>query len=318
MPRLAIVIPAVGNIESLEGTLVSVLENRPADCEIVVALAGPYADPYDLKDEVSFVPPGRNTSIVAAINGALATTQAPFIHLLASGCQVSEGWTDAPLARFGNRQVGSVAPMVWEAGPGDRIFAAGVGYRAGRLYLVGHQRQQLDDEAKQAILGPCGFAGFYRKAALDMVGGFSTRLGPRQADADMAIVLACAGFSVACEPRSNIRASEAADPDSGALRQALYDERLFWRNLTGARGLLSHVGQVGLELARSFPRPRMAAQIMGRFMACLEMSSHARHRRALVELAARSIQSSPCGDHVRIDGEHQKTARFGRAHVSNR
>ena len=41
MPRLAIVIRAVGSIESLEGTLVSVLENRPADCEILVALDKP-------------------------------------------------------------------------------------------------------------------------------------------------------------------------------------------------------------------------------------------------------------------------------------
>lgn len=37
-PRLSIVIPAVSSAEDLEQTLVSVLENRPDDCEIVVAL----------------------------------------------------------------------------------------------------------------------------------------------------------------------------------------------------------------------------------------------------------------------------------------
>ena len=38
-PRLSIVIPAPGNEETLEETLVSVLENRPEDSEIVVVLA---------------------------------------------------------------------------------------------------------------------------------------------------------------------------------------------------------------------------------------------------------------------------------------
>ena len=60
MPRLSIVIPVLGNVEGLEDTLVSVLENRPVDCQIVVVLNRPYDDPYDLKDEVCFVeaPPG--------------------------------------------------------------------------------------------------------------------------------------------------------------------------------------------------------------------------------------------------------------------
>ena len=54
MARLAIVITDGGSIESLESTLVSVLENRPPDCEVLVALAGPYADPYELSGEVRF------------------------------------------------------------------------------------------------------------------------------------------------------------------------------------------------------------------------------------------------------------------------
>ncbi len=73
MPRLAIIISAVGSVESWEGTLVSVLENRPADCEIIVALSQPYADPYDLKDEVRFVAPLGRGSATATINAALAS-----------------------------------------------------------------------------------------------------------------------------------------------------------------------------------------------------------------------------------------------------
>ncbi len=324
MPRLAIVISAVGSVESLEGTLVSVLENRPADCEIVVVLNRPYADPYLLAEEVRFIPPGRSKSIVVGINRGLAATRATFVHLLASGCLVSEGWADAALARFGDRQVGSVAPLVWDADRGDRIFAAGVGYRRhGRRYLVGRGLEALDPQTQQSIIGPCGFAAFYRKAMLDFAGGFSTRLGPRQADADLALVFKQAGFSVAFEPGSSVRASAEADPDVGGFRQALGDERLFRRNLIGpgrAGAILAHWGRVGLELAGSFGRPRMLAQLAGRLLACCELGGYARHHRALAELAARSVRPAAAGEQVRIDGSHHAPARSeaGRTRVQLR
>ena len=61
MPRLAIIISAVGSIEALENTLVSVLENRPADCDVVVVHSKPYSDPYELKNEVRFVSAPRGS-----------------------------------------------------------------------------------------------------------------------------------------------------------------------------------------------------------------------------------------------------------------
>ena len=62
-PRLSIVIPAA-DTAALEETLVSVLENRPADCEIIAALAVPYADPWNIGEEVRFMqaPPGPRWS----------------------------------------------------------------------------------------------------------------------------------------------------------------------------------------------------------------------------------------------------------------
>ncbi|MEX0977879.1 MAG: hypothetical protein WDZ48_03455, partial [Pirellulales bacterium] len=291
MPRLAIVISAVGSIESLERTLVSVLENRPADCEILVALNGPYADPYDLKDEVRFIPPVGSASSTAATARALAASRAPFIHLLASGCQVSEGWTDAALARFGDRQVGSVAPLVWDSRQRERIFAAGVGYRrSGRRYCVGKGLAAIEPSLRTAILGPCHFAAFYRRAALDFVGGLNARLTPRQADADLALALKHAGFSVALEPRASVLASAQTDPSPRGFRQALGEERMFWRNLTGpglTSAFLAHLGLVGWELAGSFPRPRMLTQLAGRMWACLEFGSHAPHSRKFDALAGR-------------------------------
>jgi hypothetical protein len=317
VPRLAIVVSALGSIESLEGTLVSVLENRPADCEILVVLNEPYADPYDLKDEVQFVWEGRASSI----NRALAATRAPFVHLLASGCQVIEGWAEAALARFGDRRVGSVAPLAWDAARQDRIFAAGVGYCAwGRRYLVGQGLEALDDDVQRSIVGPGRFAAFYRKAALDFVGGLSARLEPQQADADLGIMLRRAGFSVAIEARANVLASHEADPAAGALHQAISEERLFWRNVATSGDVLAHAGMITLELVRSFPRPRMLAQFAGRLWAGGEIVAGARHRRALRELGARALRTATPGDHTRIDRLHEAPARLeaGRTRIGSR
>jgi Glycosyltransferases involved in cell wall biogenesis len=49
-PRLSIVIPAVSSAEDLEQTLVSVLENRPDDCEIMVALGCHHDDTQHICD----------------------------------------------------------------------------------------------------------------------------------------------------------------------------------------------------------------------------------------------------------------------------
>ncbi len=322
MARLAIVISAVDRIELLEGTLVSVLENRPADCEIVAALNEPYSDPYDLKDEVRFVQSAPGTSAIDCIQRALAATRAPFVHLLSSGCTVTDGWTELPLARFGDRQVGAVAPLVMDAEHHDRIFAAGLGYRpSGRRYLVNRGRTQLASDAACSMVGACGFAAFYRKAALDLVGGPSPQLGAAQADVDLALTLAKAGFTCVLEPQSRVFAANDVDAKGeSAYAKALHDERLFWRNLPASRRLramVQHAALVGVELLAGFPRPRMLAQLAARVWACCQVGSYVRHHRMVAELGQRSLRAR-AGREVRLDRPHSAPNQTTGAHAAAR
>lgn len=307
MPRLAVVISAVGTIESLEGTMVSVLENRPADCEILVALNQPYQDPYALQGEVRFIKHDVAATPVERIQRALAGTRAPFVHLLSSGCEVTEGWCDAALARFGDRQVASVAPLVTHQNDSRTVFAAGIGYRAsGQRTLIGHG-QPLSAGASSLMIGPAGFAAFYRKAAIDFVGGLSTQLGMQHADVDLALTLRHAGFISVLEAGSRVVARPEAEPlDSPRLR-ALYDERLFWRQLpaeSGWRAIAAHAWAVALEAVLSLGRPRMFTRLAARGWACCELRGHARHRRALVELSRRAVRSKPARENLRVDSAH--------------
>jgi hypothetical protein len=278
----------MGKIESLEGTLVSVLENRPADCEILVALSAPYADPYDLQGEVRFVESRPTDSVVTSIRRASSETRAPFVHLLASGCRVWEGWADKALARFGDRTVGSVAPLVVQLDQPERIFAAGVGYKvSGKRFRVGAGATQLAPDAASAMVGPCLAAAFYRKSAFDLVGGLAPQLGAAQADVDLAFALRQVGFTIVVEPQSRVFADRDIEPAAAPFQQALADERLFWRNLPRQGRLAAigaHLGLVAAEVACSFPRPRMLAQMAGRVRALLGLRGclHARNRPGLV------------------------------------
>lgn len=309
MPRLAIIIRAAGSVESLEATLVSVLENRPADCEVLVALNAPYHDPYQLGDEVRFVQATPRSGPVEAINQALATARSPFVHLLASGCVATEGWTAPALQRFGDRQLAAVAPLVMDGEPHGPIYAAGLGYRlSGRRTLVARGQSEFTAAHQASIVGACGFAAFYRKAALELVGGFCPQLGPAQADVDLALSLRSAGLSVAVEPQSRVVATGDVDGGESPFARALHEERLFWRNPTvdgRGRNLVGHAGLVALELAAAMFRPRMVTQLAGRVLACCQLGSYARRKAELTQLSQGNPVVRPASDRVRIDRSHR-------------
>ncbi|HEX3727352.1 MAG TPA: glycosyltransferase family A protein [Pirellulales bacterium] len=292
----------------MEGTLVSVLENRPPDTEILVALDRPYADPYDLKGEVRFIdaPAGAGPSVT--VNAGLAAARAPFVHLLASGCRVTDGWTERALARFGASQVGAVAPLAMYLDKPERIFAAGVGYRrGGQRYLVGRDQTRLTGEDVAAIVGPCLFAAFYRKSALERAGGLSPQLGLAQADADLGLSLARGGFTCHFEAQSQVLAESDVSEPLGPFRRALYDERLFWRNLpSGSRmgALTAHAAIVAGELLGSLGRPRFIAQLTARFLACCQARTLARAA-ANPPSIHKKADHSPL-DHWRVDRSHSK------------
>lgn len=303
MPRLAIVITANGSIESLESTLVSVLENRPADCEVVVALSGPYADPYELAGEVRFVAAEQGSSLQSTIR-ALSSVKAPFVHLLSSGCRVSEGWADRALQRFGDKQVAAVVPLVVRADDEATIFAAGIGYRPGGVrYRVAQDARELDNEALSRIVGPGSFAAFYRKAAVDSVGGLCARLNAVTADADLAMSLAAAGYTIVVEPQARLIAGAEVDGHERGFSQGLCAERLFWRHLAATHRwstIAAHAAVVGWEFLSGLPRPYVLGRLAGRAMGCVMPSR-------------RKFEQAPNGPTPRAKGGW----RIDRAHLGS-
>ena len=131
MPRLTIVIPCLGGAAEFDGTLVSVLQHRPADCEIVVVHREAYDDPYDLAGEVRFIEQGEARSLAALANVGLAAAQGDVLHLLACGLEATEGWTDAPLAILEDEEIAAVAPAIVAPAPREDGAAPQAGRPSG-------------------------------------------------------------------------------------------------------------------------------------------------------------------------------------------
>ncbi len=306
MPRLSIVIPVCGNLKRLEDTLVSVLENRPDDSEIVVVLDDVYDDPYDLKEEIRFVEAPRRAGLAAIVNLGIEACQAAIVHVLACGTQVQEGWTDAAMPHFADPWVAAVAPLVLETGAPQQVISAGLTYRrGGRVRVVGQGRPVQDVvEDRSLVLGPPVTAAFYRKSALETVGQFSPLVSEESTAVDVALRLAYAGFRTAREPRCRVHADRVRCRRRNAFRRAFQAERLFWRwaPCFGWLGSLpAHAATVAVELLRSLPRLTLLGELAGRTLGLCCLASGRRHGRELKRIreAARAAVAAAGAPHFR-------------------
>ena len=312
MPSFSIIIPALGRTDLLESTLVSVLENRPNACEIIVVLACEYDDPYQLKDEVRFIPARPGAGLVECLNLGIEASGAPVVHVLAAGVEATEGWSDAVLRHFSDRRVAAVAPLVVDWLDHRKVIAAGVGYAAGGSRKLSKAKVPAHDNGASDNLGPTSMAGFYRKSALAVVGGFQAPSGDALADVDLALRLRYAGFRTAVESSSRVHASGEHRFGESALKEAMAAEAVFWRNFDSSgcmRQLLLHLVMLVTECVRNCYRPSLLARIAGRLASFCRVGSHIRHRRQMQACreAARNASAESQLSNLRIDRPHPGT-----------
>ena len=194
MTRLSIVIPAVGSQQDVDNSLLSVLENRPDDCEIIVVHRPDYVDPYDLSDEVRFVISAAQ-DLVGMVDCGLAASRGEFLHTLHSGIMVETGWADAALEIFqSDRNVGSISPCCAVRAGDSRKSLLGIRFHPiwGRQLVVASTRSRVESLAP-TVAGPHMIVGFYRTSALRMLGGWFAAYGAG-ADGELAQRLQRAGF----------------------------------------------------------------------------------------------------------------------------
>jgi hypothetical protein len=289
------VIPCAQDAVLFESTLASVLQNRPADCEVLVVQPRAYDDPYDLSAEVRFLQAPADSSTVELINLGIESAAGAIVHVLSCDVEVIDGWTEPALVHFDDPALGSVSPLV-VAEDGGKVLARGVRYAAGgrrKLRLQGPSRWRTQADH---VVGPTLAAGFYRRQAVLDVGGFCGAVGEELADVDLACALRAIGLRAVHEENSVVTSRTAAAAHRLSWRHGRQAERLFWRNAAAAgwcRALLLHAWTVMCELASNLQRPTIVSQLSGRVVAACEFVGSRQYHRA--PPAARAVAQQSAG-----------------------
>lgn len=254
--RLSIIVPAVGPQSDLDNTLVSVLENRPANTEIVVPHAEKYQDPYGLSDEVRFVASDGDQPL-HLLNVGIQASRGEVIHLLHSGMEVTPNWTASILDRFdAEPDVAAIGSSI--KGP-SKAHLAGVRYRAGGT--AKHVRVKRRQTAE--IDGPCIEAGFFRESTLTAIGPFDEELGVHHANADTAAKLRRTGLQSVHEPASLIAGTVCSRPPGYRSSQCI--ERIYRRHrrAIGPVPALQHLFTVATNVTRHGPSVGVISSMFG-------------------------------------------------------
>jgi hypothetical protein len=291
--RLSIVVPALSCTQRLEDTLISILSHRPPHSEVLVVLGQPYADPYQLSDEVRFVQ-APSADWVSSVNAGIEASAAPIVNVITPGVEVGEGWTAAVPRHFRCPEVASVAPRLRMVGQIDRVYATGITYRrGGSRRLTGAGMSAGDpDITRQKPVGPTWLTGFYRKSAVKLIGGFDASVGDELADIDLALRLAYVGFRCVSEIHSEAVLTQLPADRRAPFRGACRAERLFWRALAAqpaAGSLVLHAAVILHELARNTVGGGAARGLLGRLVGVLDLPRCVRHR---VELKRQRRQAA--------------------------
>ncbi|XZE34540.1 hypothetical protein SH501x_000003 [Pirellulaceae bacterium SH501] len=180
MLRLSIIVPFLDDHAKLESTLLSLLENRNSELEILVVHNGNYDDPYELgDDEVVLIQAPDSYSHTESLNLAIATATAPAIQILLPGMMVQQDWYVPSLRKLEREEWDAVAsPCAVEQ-------SSQIVYGLDRSALP-HRRlaNRLSNQVVPLLAGT-----IFQKRILSLVGGLCPQLGREGAEVELQLLM---------------------------------------------------------------------------------------------------------------------------------
>lgn len=216
--KLSIVIPAIGRQSDIDDTLVSVLENRPKDSEVLLVHPSSYVDPYQLDDEIRLVS-SDGSDRLALLNQGFSASTGNAIHTLSPGLIAEHGWCDAALDAFEqNANIGSLSPGMFVGRSKKPV--RGLAYQVGR-------GKQIARKKNQRVICPLADCGFYLRRAVNFMHGFDREFG-YLADIDLGLRMLSANYrcvsnlEMPLRCRKKLPAERATGYAAGLARGRLY------------------------------------------------------------------------------------------------
>ncbi|HIM29807.1 MAG TPA: glycosyltransferase family 2 protein [Planctomycetes bacterium] len=244
MCRLSILVPWWNEARSFEDTLVSILEHRPQNAEILVVHPHRYGDPYELRNEVRFIQCAAKSEL-ELINTGFYRAAGDVVHVVRCGLLATRDWTDHAAAQFERPEVAAVAVTIVGI---DGVRRSGWQFtRGGKLHRL---TSTATDRIASRCTAPCIDASFFRRQSVLDLGGFNPEIACFP-ELDLGIALSHLQLQCMTDQDGELRVSvePACLTDSSQISEAL--EVLYWqtrRDRSALRIGLSHLMTVAGEL----------------------------------------------------------------------
>ena len=208
MPRLSIVVPHRHDDSALELTLLSILENRERDFEILIAHDGQYLDPYSLdQDEAILIESESGASFTEQLNLAVASACSPVVQVLLPGCVVEQHWSDEALYLMKDKTVSAVCLPVADVSSNE-IYLGLAGDSLPHRRVTGSSHN---------VVGPLLCGGMFRKGTLKNICGWLEPCQREIAEVDFALMVSALDMRTEIAQQVMIRAPKrvAAGQEAG-------------------------------------------------------------------------------------------------------
>ena len=201
MPRLSIIVPHLHDDSGLEVTLLSILENREHDLEILIAHDGSYSDPHGLdQDEAVLIESPKGSSLSSQINLTIASACSPYIQVLMPNAMVDPGWYDEGLEILDACAIPAVCQPIACIGSNE-IFT---GLSADSL----PHRRITGDNCN--VASPLLFGGLFRKRIFNAIGGWMESCPREIAEVELALMFSALELEIGISDSVKIRAPKRA------------------------------------------------------------------------------------------------------------
>ena len=197
MPRLSIIVPHLHDDSGLELTLLSILENRESDFEILIAHNGHYGDPYGLdQDEAIMIESANDASFSEQLNLAVASACSPIVQVLLPGSVVDRGWCDEAVHLMKDKSVAAVCQPVGDS-TSNEVFLGLSGES------LPHRRVT---RLEQCVAAPLLCGGVFRKRMLKNISGWLEPCQREVAEVEFALLASVMDLEIEVVQDISIRA----------------------------------------------------------------------------------------------------------------
>jgi hypothetical protein len=200
VPRLSVIVPHLNDDSGLELTLISILENRGRDIEVLIVHDGRYSDPYGLdQDEAALIEADRGTGLMSQVNLATVSSCSPYIQVIMPGTIVDRGWYEESIALLADGQVSAICQPIACEESGEVV----VGLESSALphrRVTGHSSKA----GSPLLLG-----SVFRKRTLKALGGWMEGVSREIAEVEMALMLSSLGIRISISESVCLEAPKA-------------------------------------------------------------------------------------------------------------